>query len=97
MNRYQQNPTFTRWDGKRVMTSTIYPTIPYSTGDLYVVTGDADFLDILSQKYYSDPSYWWVIAQANGLRATMKAPSGMQLRIPSNLQSILAAFVAENS
>jgi hypothetical protein len=97
MNRYQQNPTLTRWDGKRVMTSTIYPTIPYNSNDLYVITSDADYLDVLSQKYYQDPSFWWVIACANGLRATMKAPSGMQLRIPANLQGIISAFSSENS
>lgn len=97
MNRYQQNPTMARWDGKQVMTTTIYPAIPYSSGDLYIMASDADFLDVLSQKYYSDPTYWWVIAQANGLRATMKAPTGMQLRIPANLQAIIANFTSENS
>ena len=97
MNRYQQNPTFARWDGKQVMTSTLYPAIPFSTGDIYIIAGDADFLDSLSQKYYQDPSYWWVIAEANNLKASMKAPVGMQLRIPTNLQGILATFVTENS
>jgi hypothetical protein len=97
MNRYQSNQVFNRYDGKRVMTTTTYPSIPVTDGDVYIIATAADYLDVLSLRYYSDSSFWWVIAQANGLKATMKAPVGTQLRIPANLQGILARFNSENS
>jgi len=96
MNRYQSNPTFNRFDGKRVMRSTLYPKIPFSGTDIYIISTEADYLDTLAEKYYSDKSYWWVIAQANRLKATLRPPVGTQLRIPRNIQSIVAKFNAEN-
>ena len=97
MNRYQSNKVFNRYDGKRVMTSTTYPSIPLSQGDVYIIATAADYLDVLALRYYSDASFWWVIAQANGLKATLKAPVGMQLRIPANLQGIVARFNSQNT
>lgn len=97
MNRYQSNTVFNRYDGKRVMSTTTYPAIPFSVSDLYIIASDADYLDSLSLKYYSDPSYWWIIAQANGLKATLKPKAGTQLRIPLNIQPILSRFSSANS
>jgi LysM repeat protein len=97
MNRYQSNPINNRFDGKRVMTTTTYPPIPISSTDIYIIANAGDYLDSLALKYYSDTSYWWIIAQANGLKATLKAPVGMQLRIPLDVQSILSRFNSINS
>jgi len=97
MNRYSSTPIFNRFDGKRVLRTTSYPKIPISPDDIFITTSDADYLDALAQKYYGDSTYWWIIAQANNLKATLKAPSGKQIRIPRNAQQILVNFNRENS
>lgn len=99
MNRYPQNSAtvFTRFDGKRVLRTTTYPPIPISNSDIYVISGEDDYLDALADKYYKQASYWWVIAQANGIRGTIKAPVGVQLRIPADINTVLARFNSENS
>lgn len=79
------------------MVTTSYPPIPVYVGDIYIITTDADFLDTLAFKYYSDASYWWIIAQANGVKGSLKPKTGTQLRIPMNVQQIVANFNSENS
>jgi nucleoid-associated protein YgaU len=50
-------------------------------------------LDILASKYYGDKSYWWVISIANNLNdASFHIEPGLQLRIPSDLPTILRDF-----
>jgi len=99
MNRYIQNASniSTRYDGKRVLRTTRYPLIPYNITDIYIFANDGDYLDSLAYKFYRDASLWWVIAQANGIRGTLKAPAGKQLRVPQNVDAIVANFVRENS
>lgn len=93
MKRYNNTQQTTRWDGKRVFKTTHYPEIPLSDTDLYIVTNDTDYLDILSLKYYRDPTLWWVIALANNIgKGRMSVPSGVQLRIPSDISRILSEF-----
>lgn len=99
MNRYtpNENNVFSRYDGKRVLKTTRYPKIPYSIYDLYIVPNESDFLDSLAYKFYKDATLWWVIAQANGIKATLKAPTGKQIRIPRNIDAIVSRFKQENS
>lgn len=99
MNRYIDNTTniFNRYDGKRVYRTTRYPKIPISINDIYIIANESDYLDTLAQKFYRDSTLWWIIAQANGIKATLKAPTGQQLRIPSNVDSIVANFKRENA
>jgi hypothetical protein len=40
---------------------------------------------------------WWVLAQANGVKATLKAPTGQQIRIPQNIDNIILKFRRENN
>lgn len=98
MNRYisTENNTFPRYDGKRVLKTTRYPKIPYNIGDVYIIANEADYLDSLAEKFYRDPSLWWVIAQANGIKASLKAPAGQQIRIPTNIDNIISNFKREN-
>jgi hypothetical protein len=96
MNRYPTNSDTRRWDGKRVHLTTTYPLIPISFSDIYIIATETDYLDVLAKKYYGDQTLWWVIAQANGIKATLKAPTGQQLRIPRDIQSILTNFFSEN-
>lgn len=97
MNRYSKSSPNKRFDGKRVQLTTTYPGIPIAANDLYIIATETDFLDALAQKYYRDPTLWWVIARANGIAGTLKAPTGKQLRVPSNIQSILSTFFSINN
>lgn len=96
MNRYPTDSSKKRWDGKRVHLTTTYPPIPVSFSDIYIVATETDYLDTLAKRYYGDQTLWWVIAQANGIKATLKAPTGRQLRIPRDIQSILTSFFSAN-
>jgi hypothetical protein len=46
-------------------------------------------LDTLAFKYYGDSDYWWVIALANRIMDPFSLVPGQQLRIPSDVKSIL--------
>ena len=98
MNRYAINSstTFARWDGKRVFYTTRYPKIPVNFNDVYVFASETDYLDSLAYKFYRDATLWWIIAQANGITNTLKAPTGIQLRIPQNVSTIIANFNRAN-
>lgn len=98
MNRYIQNENnvFKRYDGKRVFRTTQYPKIPIGFNDIYIIASETDYLDSLAYKFYNDSTLWWVIAQANGIRATLKAPVGQQIRIPRNIDNILLNFRRQN-
>jgi hypothetical protein len=98
MNRYTQSNSrvYKRYDGKRAMVTTRYPKIPVGANDVYIFASETDYLDALAQKFYRDTSLWWIIAQANGIKNTLKAPVGKQLRIPQNINSIIADFNSAN-
>lgn len=98
MNRYTQtnSSVFKRYDGKRVLRTTRYPKIPVGFNDLYIVASETDYLDSLAYKFYKDSTLWWIIAQANGIKATLKAPTGVQIRIPQNIDVIIANFRRSN-
>lgn len=99
MNRYTStsNNTFARYDGKRVFKTTRYPIIPIGQNDIYIIANETDYLDSLADKFYGDVTLWWVIAQANAIKNTLKAPAGKQLRIPSDITEIVSRFNRENS
>lgn len=93
MKRYNSTPVTTRFDGKRVYTTTQYPAIQQLDSDIIVISNDGDFLDTLAYKYYGDPTLYWIIALSNGLgKARMSVPAGLQLRIPTNVNDILVQF-----
>ncbi len=97
MKRYSNIPTTKRWDGKVVLNTTHYPDIPHQDSDLYIITNDGDYLDILSYKYYKDPTLWWIIALANNIgKGRMAVQSGLQIRIPTNISIILSQFDSLN-
>lgn len=76
----------------------IYPDIPVSEDDLYVITVLGDRLDLLANDIYKDSSLWWIIASANGLPGdSLVPPIGGQLRIPANVKSIINQYNSVNS
>jgi hypothetical protein len=87
-----------RWDGKRYFGTRLYPNIPVTSSDMYVVTNESDTLDNLAFKYYKNPSLWWIIAQANNIgKGKLSVPAGLQLRIPINVTTILNNYTVLNS
>lgn len=72
----------------------IYPDIPYTDTDDYVVTTVGDRLDLLAYSYYKDPELWWVISVANNhiTKGSMFPTPGLQLRIPTDINNVLRLF-----
>ncbi len=75
---------------QRVFGSTILPSIPLSSADIYIYSKFGDRLDTLAFKYYDDVSLWWIIAKANNLDAAhIGLEVDNQIRIPTNIQSVI--------
>jgi len=85
LDRYQ----FTKKELDKYKT-TRYPLLKTQLSDLYIFSRQGDRLDNLSHKFYKDPRYWWVLAQANNLgKGTLVVPPGLQIRIPFPLEGLL--------
>lgn len=97
MSRYSSTPQGKRFDGKRVVLTTIYPPIRRRSDDIFIIASDADRLDTLAFKFYKDPNLWWIIGQANKIgKGSLDVPPGIQLRIPRNIQEIIANLNSAN-
>jgi hypothetical protein len=98
-NRYQTIPS-SRLNsiGTRYFLNNIYPDIPVTDTDNYVITTLGDRLDILAQSFYGDVDFWWVLASANALSGdSLYPPVGMQLRVPTNIVGIVNSYNQVNS
>jgi len=88
--RYRNSDT--RVDkGRTYLTNKIYPDIPLSENDIYLITTIGDRLDVLAQDYYGDPSLWWLIASANAElnRDSLIPTPGLQIRIPADKEFLI--------
>ena len=75
---------------KQYLESTIYPKIKANDNDFYIISEAGDRLDLLANKYYNDKTKWWIIATANNINdATFYVESGIQLRIPSDVNAVM--------
>jgi nucleoid-associated protein YgaU len=84
MSRYIVTDTIKDELGKRRKATTIFPTIPATPNDTYIITTSIDRLDKLAHTFYNDQGLWWVIAAANGLgKGTLVVPENTKLRIPA--------------
>lgn len=92
-SRYQNNKVQKLKDGRRVFRTRIYPNIPKSDKDIYIVTQTGDRLDALANQFYGDASLWWIIATANNIHdATFAVSDGTTLRVPINYNKIINDF-----
>lgn len=83
--------------GRRYYVNAVYPTIPASEQDSYIIVSSTDRLDLIAFDFYGDSSLWWIIATANDLDgSSLFPPSGMQIRVPANYASIITSFEALN-
>lgn len=92
-NRYRDIQHSRTSDGVEYINNPIYPEIPLSDQDYYVISTGGDRYDTLAQQFYSDYSLWWIIAMANNSeRASLIVEPGIQLRIPANKENILQLY-----
>jgi hypothetical protein len=94
MNRYE-NPTIKHTlQGKRYYKQKYYPNVPLSETDDYVITTIGDRLDSLAYSYYRDSTLWWIISAANNnvTKGSLFPEPGTQLRIPTNINSVISLY-----
>ena len=73
-------------DGKELFLETYNPAkVKITDLDSYHVVEEKEVnrLDIISNKYYGTPTYWWMIALANNLIDPLVVNKGTMLRIPA--------------
>lgn len=94
MNRYQNIPIIKNRDKVSYRKNVIYPQIPLSSDDIYVISVDGDRFDLLANQYYGDSSLWWVISIANGHipQNSLYLPLETQIRIPTNYADIVSNY-----
>jgi len=67
-----------------------FPKFEHKPTDLYMFSREGDRLDLISQEFYGDPRYWWVIADANHIgKGTFAVQPGIQLRIPKPIDNLM--------
>ena len=99
MDRYKNIiPTEKVSSGITYYKNSKYPIIPLSINDIYVITTIGDRYDLLAQQYYNDFSLWWIISIANDNlpQNSLYPPVGEQIRIPTNVNNILAEYTSLN-
>lgn len=98
MYRYQNiRRTKNSQMGSEYFVNNVYPDIPVSGEDNYVITVLGDRLDLMANDFYGDTSLWWVIASANSLPGDSLYPEpGIQLRIPVNITYIINQYKNTN-
>lgn len=98
-NRYDniaitKNPNM----GSRYYVNNVYPDIPYSENDTYLISTYGDRLDLYALDFYNDDRLWVFIASANALPGdSIYPPVGMQIRIPANVQAIINNYKSVNA
>lgn len=96
-HRYATIPQIKTNKGVRYYQTNIYPDIPFSDNDIYVITTVGDRLDLLANTYYKDSTLYWIIASANNLPGdSMFPPLGMQIRIPVNVSEVIKQYNLAN-
>lgn len=97
--RYQYSKAIkTAETGSQYYVNTVYPEIPVSSQDNYVISTAGDRMDLLAQDFYGDVTLWWIISSANSLPGdSLYLEPGMQIRIPADLAGILNSYRDLNS
>lgn len=98
MSRYSNLNTTVDENGRSYTVNPIYPEVPLSEDDFYVITTMGDRYDTLASQFYQTSEYWWVIASANTAeRDTLSITPGTQIRIPTNPEEYIEEFKDFNS
>ena len=92
-NRYSSITNFKDSDGKRYLANAVYPDIPETQEDIYIITAGTDRYDTLAKQFYNDSSLWWIIASANNSKKdSLVVEKGIQLRIAADGPGLKAKF-----
>lgn len=98
MSRYTDIESVVTEKGTRYRSNPIYPSIPPTEDDIYIITTIGDRYDTLALQFYKDSSLWWVIASANNhQRASLAVTPGVQLRIPADKAEAIRLYNEVNS
>jgi nucleoid-associated protein YgaU len=100
MNYRYQNIDVIKYQatGSEYYVNNVYPEIPPTNEDNYVITVLGDRLDLLAFDFYGDSTFWWVIASANSLAGdSLVVEPGTQLRIPVDLASAINNYKIVNA
>jgi hypothetical protein len=95
MNRYEDGIILkTEYTNRPYYKGKYYPNIPLSESDVYVITNVGDRLDNLAYAYYNDATLWWIISVANNniTKGALYPEPGTQLRIPTDINSVLDLY-----
>ena len=96
--RYQSIENLKTEEGRRYIKNAIYPEIPLSEEDTYLITSAGDRYDTLALEFYQDSRLWWVIASANNSKTdSLVVKPGVQLRIPADGQAAKILFEEVNA
>ncbi len=92
--RYDKNIIYKTSNNKPYYKGKIYPNIPYSITDEYIITTIGDRLDTIAYSYYGDSESWWIISAANNniTKGSIFPKPGTQLRIPVNRALVMQLF-----
>ena len=77
----------------------VYPSIPPTLDDIYIITRVGDRLDLLAHSYYGDEKLFWIISRANPdlvRRDSIYCDPGLQIRIPGNINKVINDFEGLN-
>lgn len=97
-NRYINTKKTRTENGRTYLINSVYPDIPVSEDDIYVIATVGDRYDILAESFYGDSTLWWIIAAANTSKKDSLIPTpGVQLRIPNNPTAVRDLYESENA
>lgn len=97
-DRFRNIEVLREENGKRYYKNVIYPDIPVTEDDTYIITTGGDRYDTLALQFYGDSSLWWVIASANNSKKDgLIVQQGVQLRIPADAAKVRSLFNDLNS
>lgn len=83
--------------GTQYIPNRIYPEVPLSEDDYYVMSQVGDRYDKLSLRFYGTMEYWWIILVANnGKEDSLVLEPGTQVRIPADPLSYINRFRQQN-
>lgn len=92
MNRYRSIRNL-KQESITYKSNPIYPSIPASEDDFYILSTVGDRYDSLALRFYGDSKLWWIIASANNsTKASLAVPPGEQIRIPASKERAIELF-----
>jgi len=97
-NRYKEIKRSVNEEGIPYINNPVYPDIPETENDIYIITTNTDRYDTLASRFYGDSSLWWIIPAANQAtsRDSLYPTPGIQIRIPANKDEVLSIYNSVN-